>query len=154
MSLAYPLHERPLSPRDVLHIPWTGPSHDRSRGHYHVVLTEKNESDKVILVSICSYFDKCDYSCILDHDTYDQLNHKSFVMYSKTRFYLHTHIIGKIALGEINHVKSANDDMLSSIYLGAFKSGFCAPVYKKSIRSYLEDVNYLGLPIKSGIEHC
>lgn len=128
----------PLRLKDVLHIPGTGPVHDRSRGHYHVVVTFADETDKVLLVPICSAHEKCDKTCLLCADDYRCLNHDSHIMYAKTNFYDHTRVVGKIALGEVELLDPISDAVFEGIRSGVFTSSFCTPLYKKHLKKMMD----------------
>lgn len=124
--------------RDVLHIPGTGPAYDRSRGHYHVVVTTVDETDKILLVPICSAHEKCDKTCLINNHDYPTLDHDSHIMYSKTNFYGHTRIVGKIALGDVEVLDRVSHEVFERIRDGVEASSFCSPLYKKHLRKMKE----------------
>ena len=68
--------------RATLHIPETGPPDDPSRGHLHIILTDISKDKTNLVVPICSHYDKCDQTCVLDSG-HKFIKHKSFVLYAK-----------------------------------------------------------------------
>jgi hypothetical protein len=119
-----------LNPGDVIYIPETGPNHDRSRGHFFVVVTPRDDTDKILLVPICSYHVKADTTCLLKSTDYGELSHESFILYAKARFYSYTNIIGKLALKEIELRPSLNESVLVRVKNGFNDSSFCPRIYK------------------------
>lgn len=71
----------------TLHIPNTGPAHDRRRGHLFVILTSPSSDKKVLTVSISSAHDRCDKTCMLNAGVHKFIRHDSFVLYALVQMY-------------------------------------------------------------------
>lgn len=67
----------------TVHIPQTGPAHDRGRGHLHVVLTNPCSQGLVLLAPICSAWAGCDQACLLPIGCHPFVIRDSFVQYAK-----------------------------------------------------------------------
>lgn len=127
----------PLQTGDVLHIPGTGPAHDRSRGHYHVIVAEEGEQRKALLVPICSAHEKCDTTCMLEQDDHGCLTHRSHMMYAKMNYYLVDHLENRIAAGAIEKLaEPTSPALIERISVGVISSSFAAPTYKKFVQAY------------------
>ena len=117
-----------------LHIPDTGPAHDRARGHLCVVLTDVSDDDKCLVVPICTAHDRCDKSCLLhpgDPGDHRFLTRESFVMYSQCRFYLGSYIAIQIAAGIIEDKGSVDASVLQRIDEGLSITKMIAPIYRR-----------------------
>lgn len=60
----------------------SGPYHDPTRLHLHVVCTDACKDNKYLIVSVSTkYNDKCDQTCVLQPHEHAWLKHESFVFY-------------------------------------------------------------------------
>jgi hypothetical protein len=121
-----------LATGQVLHIPQTGPAHDRERGHYFVVLTTAKDNDACLLVPVCTAHDRCDRTCVLQPGDHDCVTRESFIMYSNMRLFSAAHIASQIEKNAIElHAATVTQALFSLICAGVEASKFAAPVYKK-----------------------
>lgn len=127
-----------MTPGSVLHIPDTGPAHDKKRGHYFVVLTAPQPpADGCLIVPICSAHEKCDRTCLLQPNDHTSINRESFISYSQMKVYSSKHLTQKITSGVIETQRVVSPDVFVRIRKGVTTSPLAAPVYKSFLAKAL-----------------
>ena len=64
----------------------SGPSHDPSRKHLHVICSDPDHERNVLIVGICSVSSAPhDDTCILQPHEHDFLSHDSYVLYARAQ---------------------------------------------------------------------
>ena len=119
-------------PGQILHIPGTGPAHDKQRGHFFVVLTGARENGACLLIPICSTHAKCDRTSILNIGDHHCIKRESFAMYSGMKLYAASHLESQIAKSVIELLPSTlSAKLISTVSVGIANSKFSAPVYQR-----------------------
>lgn len=121
--------------RKTLFVPHTGPTHDRERGHLFVVLTGRCDAGNHLLIPVCSAYDKCDTTCLLQVGDHDFLDRESFAFYAKMRIHHGDNTNAKIEAGAIQERGYLAEPIFEGICAGVEASPFSPPIFKKYYRA-------------------
>lgn len=129
MSLFVPLK------RTTLHIPGTGSIKDPSVGHLHIVLNDPCENKRNLCVSISSFYDKCDQTCLLTSG-HKFIRHKSFIFYAKADIVDSQVLMRCVNEGIITYEGLFDEKEFADILAGVPKSPHTPPKCKAYYQKY------------------
>ena len=121
--------------RTTLHIPNTGPDHDRGRGHLHVILSDPCENGLNLFAVLNSHYDGCDETCVLD-DGHDFIRHRSFIKYAKADMVATELLVRSVKEGIITYEGLFDEGGFARIRDGVLASPHTRPRVKKYFRNF------------------
>lgn len=117
-GLFVPLH------RTTLWIPETGPTSDPHKGHLFVVLTDPCPEGAVLLVPICSQYERCDKTCLVGAGDHPFLKHPSFVFYARLKTYVAAELVESEKAGNVTYRGLLDERLFGFICAGVERSPF------------------------------
>jgi hypothetical protein len=101
----------------------TGPAHDPSRAHLHIVLAYTTVTE-VAAVPICSVVSRCDRTCLLGPGDHRFLKHPSYVAYADTARYSVKTIQDRVKDGSIRYLGVMDGRVFALVVGRALESPF------------------------------
>ena len=114
----------------TLHIPGTGPDHDKARGHLFVILTETCQNGLNLLVPIATARGKSDRTCLLGLGDHPFISHPSYVQYARLEFYEAEVLRTKVLQKTIQPQDPFGGPIFARVCLGVAESRYAAPKFK------------------------
>lgn len=129
MKIFLPVH------RTTLHIPDTGPDHDKERGHLHIVINDPCQNKKNLLVSLQSWHKRCDKTCVLSAG-HKFVKHKSFISYAHSIIADTDDIVSEVQSERVSYEGLFREEEFALIYAGVMKSTLTEPVVREYFRHF------------------
>lgn len=120
--------------RTTLHIPNTGPAHDKTRGHLHVVVNDPCKNGLNLLVVVNSHYDGCDETCVLDSG-HDFIKHLSFIKYARADTVETDLLVRSVKEGIVSYEGLFDDAEFTRICDGVLTS----PHTKPRVKQYYDE---------------
>jgi hypothetical protein len=103
----------------AIRYPGTGPALGYDRAHTHVVITNPDDKETVLLVSICSFDRFSDQTCVLEADnTWEPIVRKSYVAYHHSKRASVKNIMTSIGRQEITYLGPVPPEIFERIKAG------------------------------------
>lgn len=128
-----------LAPGDTIHIPDTGPPHDKGKSHLFVMLTKPCGNERALLVPMCRIRSKFDDTCKLAPGEHAFVEEASYIAY---HFLMQFNVVvleKQIANGILRPNDPVNSGLLARICDGVLKSRHSPPIEKKYYQERLND---------------
>jgi hypothetical protein len=120
-----------LKPGDTVHIPDTGPPHDRGKPHLFVILTNPCDKGMALLVPICTIRGRYDTTCPVKAGEHEFVTDESYVAYHFINQYSIAALEKQLSDGTIKGDKPIESALLTRVCNGVSVSRHCPPVEKK-----------------------
>jgi hypothetical protein len=129
-----------IVPGDTIHIPDTGPAHERGKPHLFVVLTKPCINGMTLLVPMCRIRGKFDPACKLVPGEHAFVDEASYVAYYHINRFSMAVLEKQLAQGIIHANDPVNPALLKRICDGVETSRHCPPVEKTYYQEQLKAV--------------
>jgi hypothetical protein len=130
-----------MVPGDTVHIPDTGPPHDRGKPHLFVMLTTPDSNGMALLVPICRVRGKYDTTCKLAPGVHPFVTEDSYVTYYHLKQYKVDVLDKQIERQILRLNDSVDAGLLTRIRNGVSTSRHSPPIERKYYEEWLAEAN-------------
>lgn len=128
-----------LTPGDTIHIPDTGPAHDKGKPHLFVALTTRCSKGMVLLVPLCTIRGKFDPACKVTKGEHGFAAADSYIAYYYINQFNAAALEKQLEQGILRSNDAVGPELLKRICDGVLNSSHTPPIEKKYYQTRLGD---------------